>query len=272
MAISVVGYDTQIGSFPDKTHIIRMNRKPIKGEYDASAPVYVNWEYESDEELASLVFITRHLQEEGNKNIELIMPYIPNARFDRVNNPDEVFTLKYFAEIINNLHFTKVRVLDAHSNVSLALINNVIQTDVIYFIAKAIDAFKPDVLFMPDEGAHKRYSTLVDMPSTFGIKTRDWRTGDIKDYNLAEPDLVKGKRVLIIDDISSRGGTFYYAGQLLHQHGASNIGLYVSHCEETIKDGYVLNPDKSHIEQVYTADPLWHGKHDEVLDQIKVIR
>lgn len=44
---------------------------------------------------------------------------------DRVKNPDEVFTLKYFCEFINDLKFDVVYVNDPHSDVSMALLNNV---------------------------------------------------------------------------------------------------------------------------------------------------
>ena len=42
------------------------------------------------------------------------MPYIPNARQDRVKGPEDVFTLKYFANVINALGFRTVTVLDPH--------------------------------------------------------------------------------------------------------------------------------------------------------------
>lgn len=259
--------DINIDYFPDGTPLIRVNSGAHSFEN-----VTLEWRYTGAKELSNLSYITRYLQDHGAKHIDLLMPYIPNARFDRVNNDDEVFTLKYFAEIINNLHFDNVLVLDAHSNVSLALINKVKQINVAHFIQKAIDDFKPDALFMPDEGAHKRYSSMFDLPSTFGIKTRDWRTGEIEDYFLADPESIRDKRVLIIDDISSRGGTFYYAAQLLHKHNAKNIGLYITHCEKTISKGDVLDESISHIEKVYTADPLWEDDEKDLkLKTIKVI-
>ena len=46
------------------------------------------------------------------------MPYIPNARKDRAHREKDVFTLKYFANIINSLNFDNVYVLNPHSNVS----------------------------------------------------------------------------------------------------------------------------------------------------------
>lgn len=258
--------------FPDHTPLIHVD---IEGFELSTLKLEIKWDYENDSELMDLIYITRYLQDKGVPHIGLTMPYIPNARYDRINNADEVFTLKYFVEVINSLHFDYVDVLDAHSNVSLALIDRVRQIDVAPLIQKAIDDFKPDVLFMPDEGAHKRYSKMFTLPSTFGIKTRDWRTGEIKDYFLAEQNLVKGKRVLIIDDICSRGGTFYYASKLLRDNGATSTGLYVTHCEENIANGNLLNKEKSGIEQIYTANPLWHRDMTtsvySPLDEIKVI-
>lgn len=80
------------------------------------------WNYESDAEMVVLYYITKHLKNAGFI-VSLYMPYIPNARMDRVKNNDEIFTLKYFAEFINSLEFEAVYVRDPHSNVSCALIN-----------------------------------------------------------------------------------------------------------------------------------------------------
>lgn len=38
---------------------------------------------------------------------------------------------------------------------------------------------KNTLLFYPDEGAVKRYSTMFNEPYVFGIKKRDWSTGEI---------------------------------------------------------------------------------------------
>ena len=253
--------------FPDGTLL-------IKSEIPTSQKLYLRivWQYEEQDELSRLIYLTYHIRDHFKGKLDLYMPYIPNARMDRVKDSDEVFTLKYFAKIINSLHFNKVRVLDAHSNVSLALIDNVEQESVKFFIEEAAGRFCPNLLFMPDEGAHKRYSSMIDMPSTFGIKIRDWRTGEIQDYRLADPDLIDGKRVLIVDDISSKGGTFYFASKLLKEHGAKDVGLYVTHCETTIKDGNLFDKD-TNISRIYTHDPLWNPEKvtDENLKKIIIL-
>lgn len=259
--------DIDFGHFPDHTQVIRAL---ITSEMKLAQKAKIVWQYESDEEMATLYFLTKHLQSR-NIQVSLQLPYVPNARFDRVNNDDEVFTLKYFAEFINNLNFEHVLVLDVHSNVSLALLNRVVQLPVGDLIEKAIRISRPDVLFMPDEGAHKRYTSLNNnvlktMPSTFGIKHRDWRTGDILNYAVAEPDMVQNKKVLIIDDISSKGGTFYFAAQELLRVGATSVDLYITHSEETITQGKLLGD--SPISHIYVANPLFDISNQPRMTQI----
>ena len=268
--MSILVNDLKIsGHFPDNTQVLKIDPSQPIGYFDLESigaqifpalnnNVTIEWDYESDEEMATLYFAVKHLRQDNpNIWIELEMPYIPNARMDRVNNKDEVFTLKYFADFINDLKFDQVLVLDAHSAVSLALINNVKQLDVSKYIESAIKKSKPDVIFMPDEGAHKRYSSMVKgKPSTFGIKHRDWATGDILSYDVAEPDMVKNAKVLIVDDISSRGGTFYFAAKALLKQGAKSVSLYITHCEKTILDGELLK-DTSPFDKIYVANPLF---------------
>ena len=116
--IKLCGIKMEVSHFPDHTQCIRIPLEILKEE-----KYVVEWKYEDDAEMATLLYIVKHL---GNaKRKELILPYIPNARMDRVKNPDEVFTLKYFCEFINDLKFDAVYVNDPHSDVSMALLNNV---------------------------------------------------------------------------------------------------------------------------------------------------
>lgn len=162
------------------------------------------------------------------------MPYIPHARMDRVQELEDVFTLKYFCQVINSLHFDKVIVRDAHSNVSLALLDRVIDLSPIGEIKEAIKRTEKyegeiPILFFPDEGAMKRYSVPpINLPYAFGIKKRDWSTGKILGLQLMNSEVVKDNNVLIVDDICSRGGTFYHAANALKEAGAKNTYQYVT--------------------------------------------
>lgn len=243
--------------FPDHSLLIKLNPEEM---FDNRGAIKVEWLYEDDSELFTLICVKRHIDRHfGNTDVVLDMPYIPHARMDRVKADSDVFTLKYFCEVINSLNFKIVWVRDAHSNVSLALLDRVKDTGVEPYIHKATLASKAEVLFFPDEGAMKRYSDKSPLPYTFGRKARDWETGKIVDYDVVNSDLIEGKDVLIIDDICSRGGTFYHAAKILkEEYGAKSVSLYVTHLEETVTIGDL--PESGLIEHIYTTESIFPQK------------
>lgn len=254
------GEQIKIGYFPDNTLLLK---KEVLEE-----KVEIRWFFEHNEELVALYFLVQHLREHGVKEIQLNMPYIPNARQDRVKDAEDVFTLKYFAKLINEMEFSKVTVLDPHSYVSEALIDRLeVQTPQKYVdqvIQKLeTEADKQVLLFFPDEGACKRYSAMFAKPYVFGMKKREWKTGEIKSLEvLGETDRITDSKILIVDDICSRGGTFLYSVKALKKLGAKEIYLYVSHCENTILQGELLKEDL--LEKVYTTNSIFTKEHKKV--------
>ena len=228
----------------------------VKANFPGAELMTIEWYYENDAELFTLICIKRYIDEKYPSCFcELKMPYVCHARMDRVKNNEDVFTLKYFCEIINSLHFTTVEVRDAHSNVSLALLNNVYEEPIEDYVREAINRSGAEALFFPDEGAMKRYADLFkDMPYAFGMKKRDWKTGQIQGLDLVNPENIVGKKVLIVDDICSRGGTFYHSAKALHRAGAAEVNLYITHCESTIHEGDLC--EKNLINQIYTTDSI----------------
>lgn len=102
-------------SFPDGTSSIRIAPKLDFTFFAMGKSAYfIRWMYDNDAECMQLWYLVKHLKSAGNPLLYLEMPYIPNARMDRVKNRDEVFTLKWFAEFINSLGFESVKVLDPH--------------------------------------------------------------------------------------------------------------------------------------------------------------
>lgn len=243
--------------FPDGTFLIK--------EEAPAEPVTITWLFEKNEEMLALYFLTKHLQSKGVEKIQLKMPYIPNARQDRVKAAEDVFTLKYFAELINSLKFQKVTVLDPHSYVSEALLEHLeIQTPKKY-VEKVLDKIKADklMLFYPDEGAMKRYSNMFALPYAFGIKKRDWTTGQIRGLDVTgQTECLPGSAVLIVDDICSKGGTFYHSAKALNELGAKEVYLYISHCENSIFEGELLKSDL--VDKVFTTNSIFTREHEKV--------
>ena len=260
--IKLNGHVVEQNHFPDGTLL-------LKQEPELFDVQTIYWFFESNEELVSLIFLTKHLREYGVETLNLYMPYLPNARQDRTKESEDVFTLKYFCKVINSLNFDKVIILDPHSSVGEALLDRVgveLPTD---YIARAYDGIRQDIklaplmMFYPDEGAMKRYSSMAFGEYAFGIKKRDWKTGKIEGLDVAGcVDKIKDSRILIIDDICSRGGTFYHSAKKLKELGAKEIYLYVTHCENTILEGELL--DSGLIEKVYTTNSIFTKEHEKI--------
>lgn len=251
--------------FPDGT--LHINMPPNYFDYDT-----IVWEYENDAELFTLICVKGHFEDFP---VNLDMPYIPHARMDRVQELEDVFTLKYFCQVINSLHFDKVIVRDAHSNVSLALLDRVIDLSPVGEIKEAIKRTEEyegeiPILFFPDEGAMKRYSAPpINFPYAFGIKKRDWSTRKILGLQLMNEEIVKERNVLIVDDICSRGGTFYHAANALKEAGAKNIYLYVTHAEHTMIEGDMYNQDI--VKKIFTSDSIFKTEWD-IRGKVEIVR
>lgn len=243
--------------FPDHSLLIRLDPEKM---FDNRGAIKVEWLYEGDSELFTLICVKRHIDRHfSTREVVLDMPYIPHARMDRVKSDEDVFTLKYFAEVINSLNFKIVWVRDAHSNVSLALIDNVVDTGVKSYIHKAVELSGANAMFYPDEGAMKRYSDNSELPYAFGMKKRDWQTGKILGLDIINPENIVGKDVLIVDDICSRGGTFYHSAKALKAAGAKSVSLYVTHLEETVTLGEMAASDGL-VDHIYTTESIFPAK------------
>ncbi|WP_442637960.1 ribose-phosphate pyrophosphokinase [Rossellomorea marisflavi] len=232
---------------------------------------YIALHFESDLDLMHLLFLKKHLDSLSHvENVGLIMPYIPYSRMDRTEGTG-VFTLKTFSEFINNMNFKTVSVFEPHSDVSLALIDRV-QPYMLYDNG-VLDTVKEEVgfedgkdfFFYPDAGAEKRYQGKIKGKHLFGIKHRNFETGQIESFQIAghtsEED--EFNRVIIVDDLSSYGGTFYHSAKALReQYGFKKIYLVVGHAENSILKGDLIKSDL--VEKIFTTNSIFTGEHEKI--------
>ena len=263
--IKVNNDKVSVNHFPDGTqHIVFP-----KGQVNPDGSNTISWFYDGDEELFTLSCTVDWVRRTvgNNVNLYLNIHYLPNARMDRIKSNNENFSLKVFTNFINSLNFDKVFVYNVHSNVSEALINNIVSIKPESDVRVVLEEYKPDIIFFPDEGACKRYSDLecvktFGLPVAFGIKKRDWKTGNILGLDVVCDVDLKDKKVLIVDDICSAGGTFKFSAKKLKELGAKDVVLYVSHCEDNIQNGELLTTDL--ISKIYTTDSILHISNPKI--------
>lgn len=167
------------------------------------------------------------------------IPYVPYARQDRVCNPGEALSIKVMADLINSCNFKSVHIVDPHSDVTPALINNCIVKSVedifkVHFTT-TIDT-KSNIFVAPDAGALKKVQKVArtyEVPVISAEKVRDTKTGEIIDTKIhITEELIVGminKRLTIIDDICDGGRTFIEIAKKLQVYLPKEINLYVTH-------------------------------------------
>lgn len=266
--IKVDGEIINVEHFPDGTQ--RLKYCPL---LHPDSQVCFDWRYESDEELVTLMFLIQHLRNEGFRgDYILIMNFVPNGRMDRIYSNTEVFTLKYFCNIINSLNFSRVFISDPHSNVTPALLNNVIVRDAKFYIDYFLEDFDNDlIIYYPDYSAMKKYSALIpDKKYVYGNKKRNWDNGQIlgievvNDFNIDLTD----KTILMVDDLVSYGGSMHYAAIKLKELGVGKIYAYATHTENSVLDKekgtLIKSLENGTVEKLFTTNSLYSGKHEKI--------
>jgi ribose-phosphate pyrophosphokinase len=226
--------------------------------------------YENDSDLIKLMLVKKHL-DERLLSCDLTIAYMPYSRMDRVEG-NSVFTLKYVSDFINYLMFEKVIVFDPHSDVTCALLDRSIAINhTTALLHNAIEEVKfnitYDYLFFPDGSALKRYGKIEGFKQLAGYKQRDFATGRINKLDIIGADRIDGAKVIIVDDLSSYGGTFLLSAEKLKELGASEIYLVVAHCEESIYNGNMFKTDL--IDKVFTTNTIIS---EELNDRIKIFQ
>src|SRR5690606_18779300 len=80
----------------------------------------IDLRFDSNNDLLMALALTDYLKRSAAKSITLLCPYFPGARQDR----GAPLTAKIYADIINAQNYKYVWILDPHSDVTSALLNN----------------------------------------------------------------------------------------------------------------------------------------------------
>lgn len=203
--------------------------------YTSEDKIRLNCRLNSSDDILTLCLAVDALRNMGVEYIETFIPYIPYARQDRVMVPGEPLSVKVFTSIINSLNLNKVIVFDAHSDVSVALLNrcqNIPNYDMVKYFLKQFQ-LTDFILVSPDLGAYKKVDKLAQKIEyknhiATGIKIRDLATGQITKSDVNTEDL-KGQACIVIDDICDGGRTFIELAAALKLKNAGDLYFIASH-------------------------------------------
>lgn len=185
-------------------------------------------------------------------------------RSDRRFTTGGSFDLKVIANFINSLRFSEVEVLDPHSDVTCALIENCTSISPTPWIEKAFKAIGTNpALVSPDAGAYKKVYNIAESIGADLVPANKVRLKGVPQVRVQGD--VNGKDCLIVDDIADGGRTFIALSKALKQGGASRIYLYVTHG----MFNFGFDEIKVEIDGVYTTDSFREIDED-IVTQFKL--
>lgn len=219
--------------------MIFINRQPVKIKVysDGSLNVKDTYDYKGIEDITACIknsddIVTLFLLKElfDFSQMSLFIPYLPYSRSDRKTNTDGVCGIKAISPLINSLGFKEVKTIQPHSDVSVALINNLTVTNLYDYDNPFPNV---DYIVTPDAGSMKfgeAASESYDLPIINTFKVRDTTTNQLTKTIIPDGDQLRGKKVIIMDDVCEYGTTFHNLAKVLkEEYGVVEVNLFLAH-------------------------------------------
>ncbi|MCR9288775.1 MAG: ribose-phosphate diphosphokinase [Bacteroidetes bacterium] len=220
-------------------------------------------------DLGLLLIAVDALKRMGIQYLNLVLPYFPAARQDRVMVVGESLSVKVYADIINAQNFQKITVFDPHSEVTPALLNNVQVVSNHAFVSQCLQHEKDYILVSPDGGALKKVYALSQYLGGKTVvecsKKRNVQTGELSGFTVYEEDL-KNQTCVIVDDICDGGGTFLGLATELKKKNCGRLILIISH--GIFSKGLV--DLMTSFDKIYSSNSFKEVDDNKIFTQIKL--
>jgi ribose-phosphate pyrophosphokinase len=212
-----------------------------------------------DEHLFELLLMADACRRAGAVHLTAVIPYFGYARQDRRAHGREPLSVRLIADLLATSGIQRVVAVDLHSQgVESAFAIPVEHVSAVPILAEAVRSSVPRnaVVVSPDLGAVKmaeRYAKLLNLPVVIIHKTRI--SGAEVNVQRIVGD-VRGKHVLVVDDMISTGGTIEKAIKALLEAGCLSSGIKVA-----ASHGLLVGPAAERlgnlpIEKIYVSDSV----------------
>ncbi len=220
-----------ISDFPDGDLYLKFNTS-VKGK---TVVILHSFQPHSNESFLRILFAAETAKDLGAKKVILIAPYLAYLRQDARFNPGEAISSKIMAKHLSMCidkiitidgHLHRYRTLDALFSIPGK--NLTANPLVAEYIQKK---FRNNlVLIGPDWESFQwaeRIANKINVPATVLEKKR--HTSRRVSVKMVKPVSLKGKHVIIVDDIISTGHTIIQAAKLAYRHGAKDVSAIAVH-------------------------------------------
>ncbi len=252
-----------VSSFPDGETFVKIEEN-VRGEdvfiIQSSSPP-------TNHHLMELFIMMDAVRRASATRITAVLPFFGYARQDRKDQPRVPITAKLVANLLVAAGAHRILTMDLHAQQIQGFFD--IPVDHLYAAPVMYEYLKskklPDlVVVSPDVGGLKMahaYSQVLEAGLAIVAKRRKSAT-DIE--AMAVIGEIRGRNVLLVDDLTETAGTLVSAAALLKKKGAKRIVACVSHA--LLNDLGIQRLRKCKIDELITTDTVLRP----VIDGVKI--
>jgi ribose-phosphate pyrophosphokinase len=242
-----------VSAFPDGETFVKIEEN-VRGEdvflvQSTSPPTNHN--------LMEMFILIDALRRASASRITAVLPFYGYARQDRKDQPRVPITAKLVANLIVAAGANRVLTMDLHAQQIQGFfdipVDHLYAAPVMYEYLRS-KKLKDVVVVSPDVGGLKMahaYSEVMEAGLAIVAKRRKSAT---EVESLTVIGEIKGKTVLMVDDLTETAGTLVTASDLLKAKGAKRIMACVSHA--ILNDLGIQRLRKSNIDELITTDTV----------------
>jgi ribose-phosphate pyrophosphokinase len=250
-----------VSSFPDGETFVKIEEN-VRGE---DVFVLQSTSPPTNHNLMELFIMMDAVRRASASRITAVLPFYGYARQDRKDQPRVPITAKLVANLLVAAGADRVLTMDLHAQQIQGFfdipVDHLYAAPVMYEYLKSKDL--PDlVVVSPDVGGLKMahaYSQVLEGGLAIVAKRRK-SASEIESMTVIGE--IRGKTVLMVDDLTETAGTLTAAAALLKKKGARKIYACVSHA--ILNDLGITRLRKSNIDELITTDTVLRPAIDGV--------
>jgi ribose-phosphate pyrophosphokinase len=242
-----------VSAFPDGETFVKIEEN-VRGE---DVFIIQSTSPPTNHHLMEMFIMMDAVRRASATRITAVMPFYGYARQDRKDQPRVPITAKLVANLLVAAGAHRILTMDLHAQQIQGFFD--IPVDHLYAAPVMCEHLRQKkipnlVVVSPDVGGLKMahaYSQVLDAGLAIVAKRRK---SAIEVESMTVIGQIKGKNVVMVDDLTETAGTLTAAAELLKKKGAKQIIACVSHA--ILKDLGIERLRKSNIDELITTDTV----------------
>jgi ribose-phosphate pyrophosphokinase len=236
------------------------------------ATLYADGQSSVHDQLCRALFFVGALRDAGAGRITILSPYLCYSRKDRKTKSRDPTTIQYVARLMESMGVDRLVTVDVHN---LAAFQNAFRISHAHLEASDLllggvaqkmldhrgENHRPLMVLSPDLGAIKKAQKARDtlgrdylIHASFGVLYKERSGSELNTGDLIGE--VKGRDVLIVDDMIATGSTMERAAEICLGQGANRVMLMATHALLTGDAKRLLSRDVFH--SVVVTNTIFH--------------